>query len=386
MITSIQAEQIIKKNLPSGRIQAGPVPYQGKWLFSVYVDDTLEEDLDPFYSVDRFGNFSGFSITADPETFLDLFESHINLVHNSLMHYGVKGMKWGVRKDRKPAANASSLSVTMETGLNVVKPLLTMVVPRANLASRAAMVAVKAALTGKAITTTALAASYASPMAFAGYAVSAADSGAYRVPGVALKNAVRGGWPKNESLADKNLSVSQIQSRVVKGINSQYPGLGTTNNCLRCSYAYEMRRRGYDVSATKTMMASGQKATTQKFMNKSFSSASKVQAQKPTRTGISAKLLGNRPTESDAFSALSKEPNRSRGEFQMSWGPFMGGHSISYEIINNKPVFFDTQSGKTYSSPSQLKALTSRAKKMTYMRLDDKDLNNFALTAWIKDA
>jgi len=83
---------------------------------------------------------------------------------------------------------------------------------------------------------------------------------------------------------------------------------------------------------------------------------------------------------------LAKQPDRSRGDLQMSWGPMMGGHSVAYEVVNKKQVIFDTQSGKTYSTPSELNALTQRAQGLSFNRLDNKNLNEIGLTAWMKDA
>lgn len=69
----------------------------------------------------------------------------------------------------------------------------------------------------------------------------------------------------------------------------------------------------------------------------------------------------------------------------MRWGPMMGGHSVAYEIINKKPVIFDTQSGKSYSTASELNKLTKHAKGMSFNRLDNKKLNQTGMTAWVKD-
>ena len=390
MVSEEQAVSAIQKNLPNGKIQAGPVQYQGKWLFSVFLDDELDGSLDPFYAVDiQSGQFSGFSITQDPDTIIDLFEKNIR--HSEfLAHYGVKGMKWGVRKDNNTSGTSSIVngptqaSKSIESGLNQVKPLLGMVVPTANLRGKAITMAMVAARTGGKVSMATLKASFVSPAAIAGYAVSAVDSGAYRIPGMLAKNAIRGGWPKNEALSKSNMGVQEIQDKVVKAINPQYPGIGTTNNCLRCSYTYEMRRRGFDVAATKTIMASGQTGLGQNVMTGFKNVRTRVTASQPKYTGIVGAIRGNRPTEADVFKTLAQQPNRSRGEFQMSWGTMMGGHSISYEIVNRKPVLFDTQSGRTYSKASELEALTRRAKSFKYTRLDDKNLDEFALPAWIK--
>lgn len=36
--------------------------------------------------------------------------------------------------------------------------------------------------------------------------------------------------------------------------------LGSFMNCRRCTFAYELSRRGYDVQATKTLIGTGQDA------------------------------------------------------------------------------------------------------------------------------
>jgi hypothetical protein len=146
-----------------------------------------------------------------------------------------------------------------------------------------------------------------------------------------------------------------------------------------------MRRRGYDVAATKTAMASGQTGIGVRIMTKSLNAGTKIpKTNKPT--GITSIFKNKRPSENDVFKVLGKQPDGSRGDFQMRWGAMMGGHSVAYEIVKGKPVIFDTQSGKTYQTPAELRALTARAKGFKFNRLDDKDLNSVAITAWVKDS
>lgn len=386
MISQTEAADFVETQIPDGVIQAS-IEWDGKWIFCVYRDDPDEGQLDPFYAVDQeTGVLAGYSIVGDADTagILDAFNAaleHDAMVGDFLAHYGVKGMKWGVRKDRQ-TSGSSAASQKAEKTLNTVKPLLAMVTPRANLQSKVLQVG-QAAAAGMDLKK-ALNASLVSPMAIAGYAVSAADSGAYRVPGMIAKNAIRGGFPKDPSLSKPNMSVKDLQNKVMKPINPDYPGLGTTNNCLRATYTYEMRRRGYDVAATKTIMASGQTNMTARVMTKSLSTGSKIKNPNAP-TGIKSLFINKPPTAKDAFDALSKQPNGSRGDFQMRWGPFMGGHSVAYEIVRGKPVIFDTQSGKTYSTPAELNALVGRAQALSFNRLDNKDLNSMGITAWVKD-
>ena len=398
-----QAAKIVQDNIPDGEIQASAL-YNGKWLFSVFTDDGVEGDLDPFYAVDETsGAFSGFSITGDEDIEAVIEAFNASITHSEfLAHYGVKGMKWGKRKAEDSSSGGtgsgasktgpSTFSKNAETTLNVVKPLAGMFVPTANLRQKAMQVsAIMAQGAGQVTLKAAMKTSFLSPAAIAGYIVSAADSGAYRVPPMVVKNSIRGGWPTKRELAKVPMSVEEIQSKVIKDINPQYPGLGTTNNCLRATYTYEMRRRGFDVAATKTMMASGQSIIGTHVMTKSMNVGTKIEGS-PFKKGDTrtAKVLNAffkiPPTASQTFAALSKQPNGSRGDLQMSWGPLMGGHSVAYEIIGGKPVVFDTQSGKTYSTPKELNKLTIMAQSMKFNRLDDKNLNDFAMAAWIKDA
>lgn len=65
MLNINQAIEIIKKNLPNGKIQAHIV-YGGVFLFQVFRDDPFEEEMDPYFSVDQeTGEFRDFSIFDD---------------------------------------------------------------------------------------------------------------------------------------------------------------------------------------------------------------------------------------------------------------------------------------------------------------------------------
>jgi len=133
------------------------------------------------------------------------------------------------------------------------------------------------------------------------------------------------------------------------------------------------------------MLASGQTALGTKIMTKSIHSKTKIKSTKQL-TPIKRLFVNNPPSAQQVMDTLAKQPDRSRGDLQMSWGPMMGGHSVAYEVVNKKPVIFDTQSGKTYSTPSELNALTQRAQGLSFNRLDNKNLNEIGLTAWMKDA
>ena len=75
MLDKKASTEIVKQNFPEGKIQA-VVQYKSLYLFQVFTTNPFEEELDPFYSVDReTGDFRDFSILTDGPTsvLLDLF-------------------------------------------------------------------------------------------------------------------------------------------------------------------------------------------------------------------------------------------------------------------------------------------------------------------------
>lgn len=137
-----------------------------------------------------------------------------------LGHHGVKGMKWGVRKDRKVGGDYDALAV-----------------PAAYAAMLLGMYGTKKV-------------------------ISYLDSGKIRENKARSKAFVTrspvANWKTDPKLASKSLSPDQIHKNVVKQINPDFPASGTKMNCRRATLSYELRRRVYDVKATKSRFATGQ--------------------------------------------------------------------------------------------------------------------------------
>ena len=65
MLNEKQAAAIIAKKIPKGTIQ-NVIDYRGLFIFQVFIEDPFEEDMDPFYSVNKqTGEFKEFSIITD---------------------------------------------------------------------------------------------------------------------------------------------------------------------------------------------------------------------------------------------------------------------------------------------------------------------------------
>lgn len=225
-------------------------------------------------------------------------------------------------------------------------------------------------------------------------------------------------WPTDDSLKGKK-TVKQIENTVIPGVNPEYGKLGTVNNCRRATVAYELRRRGINVEARKTMSATGQNDagmvealggggllsnTAQSIVGKVTGKTSPLQDymakmnkdNKLSETGGwdaikaafgSSKAYDKIATEGaeKVFKGLDKQPEGSRGELAVYWLSG-GGHSVAYEIIGGKAVIFDTQNGKTYQSPKEMVDAGWATSSSQFTRLDNEKFDKNFVERWVKDA
>lgn len=211
---------------------------------------------------------------------------------------------------------------------------------------------------------------------------------------------------KNTDLARQDLSADQILDKVVKRINPGYGQIGTTNNCKRCTYAYEMSRRGFDVKATNTLNGIGQniygtyKATHKKgsYMAEAYKKIfdTNISPEQINNKFLDEMVVGSKniakKTDSyakDIFSKITENPNNARGELSVMWninGIPAGGHSMAWEIINNNPIIFDCQTGDKYNMESFKKEFDNIIGSASITRLDNIDLNDDFLLRWVRNA
>ena len=215
----------------------------------------------------------------------------------------------------------------------------------------------------------------------------------------------------NQKLS-RRMSVDEIMTDVVPQINPGYGGFGTKMNCRRATYAYELRRRGYDVKATKSTRARGQNLggvlnaqsdSTKNYVPSSgIGTIGRAVKEKAMRTlGIAKKtplldeieanaLRGGGRLKSigiDVFGNLKDQPDGARGEIAFMWEAG-GGHSVAWEKISGVVHVFDTQSGKAFTNLSDLLAdyPTPKPNATTFQRLDDVALNTDFLLRWAQNA
>jgi len=211
---------------------------------------------------------------------------------------------------------------------------------------------------------------------------------------------------KKPSLSNPDWDVDDIHRNVVKHINPEFGAMGTKMNCRRATFSYEMRRRGYDVKATKTTNANGQNtmgllnalSPGKKIQNTSAQNVARKTLKEATyaysgkekpvtdlsknfAAGGKQKIPGG---SKSIFDTLAKEPDGSRGELGVMWN-MGGGHSMAYEVVKGKPVVFDGQTGKVYKTPLEFMDMPA-VKNAGFTRLDNVDLNVDYLMRWMTNA
>lgn len=326
------------------------------------------------------------------------------IVDGQLYHHGIKGQKWGVRRYQNkdgtltPAGKKRRSENEVDDG---DKP-----VEKKKLSNKQ-----KAIIAGTAIVA-----------AYATYKF--VDSGKATqliTKGKEFMGLSESGFKKNMDLARKDMSADEIFDTVVSRINPEYGGVGTKNNCRRCTFAYEMSRRGYDVKATKSISGTGQTGLgLAKAKNDSVSSAlgeffdtfetndyagkkfmdtlmgkeiniPKFNPDLDTSSTVNFDLSVTRgrrkhgqAVSQKLFDTIRQQPDGARGELNMSWRAG-GAHSMVYEIIKGEPVIFDCQTGKKYNSKTFVD-MAANIKSLHYSRLDNIDLNADFLKRWVQNA
>lgn len=189
-------------------------------------------------------------------------------------------------------------------------------------------------------------------------------------------------WKTDKSLASHTMGVQELKSKVADKVNPDFGKFGTAANCRRCTFAYEMRRRGNNVQATRTTMATGQNT---KGLYKAITPGARRPIGKPKGLESLWGKIKVDPNPNAIFKSLSKQPNGARGELGIGF-KMGGGHSLAWEIVKGKPIIFDTQKHITYSKPEDITRVMNSTNAAGITRLDNVKLNNDFLLRWLKNA
>ena len=324
-----------------------------------------------------------------------------------LMHYGIKGMRWGVVHEYEAVGRSNSktkltkeqkdeqLYATKISGQKKTKKQLKLEAKYKNKGMSSKEAEIKAYKTARNIRRAKIA-GVAIVSAYAGYKVGSfvKDSGQL----TALKNR-NIDFNIDKSLASKNMSSDEIMNKIVSHINPGYGEKGTTMNCKRCTYAYEMSRRGYNVKATKSVKMTGQNLAGDYNVRHNTGGKNKLGI---TMTGafkdaFTSSLKGENYVEkiqknriqvsvNEVNNVLSnKMPSGSRGEIIVKWKSG-AQHSMAWEHLGDKAFIFDCKTNTKYSMDDFMKQLAPNITGTDLVRLDNVDFDMKYIKRWVQNA
>lgn len=226
---------------------------------------------------------------------------YYTLASDELYHYGVIGMKWGVRKDRY-ASRPTTRAVRRRSkeDLDNIKAI-----------QRYDNVQHMRILNGR---------NFVANSKVMQYKLSRIGSEIQNSLPLKKRN-----FTKDEDLAVINPGG---KSTTVSG----------SNNCLLCTVAYDMRRRGYNVIANQRAPIEYLYDIGDEDLSYMYPKAKKYKAE----------------TLSDITSKVVKQGNGSRGALLCTWKGSKSGHVVAYEVENNQMVLYDAQDGTKYTNPNDL--------------------------------
>ena len=186
-------------------------------------------------------------------------------------------------------------------------------------------------------------------------------------------NAERESNPIDKKTGFHKKTIKMDEAEDLKRVNPEINNFNsnTKSNCMLCTTAYELRRRGYDVRAEKAGIGYDDNDINRWFPDAKLKSIDMGKENQLGKT-ISATVGLNNNYAKEVIKSIEKDqPNGARGNLIVRWGGG-GAHSMVYEIKNNKLVILDSQLNKIYTNPE--KVLRSCI-NVQYARLDNLRFN-----------
>ena len=273
--------------------------------------------------------------------------------NDELYHYGVKGMKWGVRKEYEPHPREKSSKVEEPSSEKKKKGLTD---------KQKKYLKIGVAVVGAAL------------VAYGGYKIYSSynDIGKKFDPETGFR------------LLDKELTDEQILNRINPGRIRFFSSFknkeiisGSSTNCMLCTTDYELLKRGYDVRAGFDNSGRG-------FMpNELFPKLFKdYKGTTKIYQSIDAIDLDRNDQIHDIYENvidnLKSQGSGSRGNIMVWWNRALGsgGHSMIWENVNGNIEFKDGQTGVIYKDfEKQILSNVNTFKPVEILRTDNLTLD-----------
>ena len=267
-------------------------------------------------------------------------------MHNDyLVHHGILGMKWGVRKYQDTNGNLTTAGKKRYVSDNKNK---------FNLTDQQKETAKKIAIGAAAVGGTLL-------VAYGAYKLHNKNVGDVSSLGKSYVESI-GKVSKTASNYEESLS-DDAKAVNRGGLLADLFLRNRSENCSYCTTAMDARRRGYDVSSGWTPHGEIPSRIA------SFYKGAKVEHFDPS-SGV------YKPN--DFYSLKKKLVSQGEGASGHIIGLYNsgGGHDIYYEVHNNKLNIVDAQIGKTYTSDSDMSKKLKYFHDIRYMRTDNLDFSD----------
>lgn len=287
-----------------------------------------------------------------------------------IVHHGVKGQKWGVRRSLGPSGHivgskyATDSSKSKSSGSEKDgSPLLAMgLALSVGLSAPAAYQVLRSPASGR-IKTQQLGQAYMSTvLGLTGFgAVNVATTIASQANKVVKTSAETFTREKMDIKMKTSLESPESDAKKINPKVNAWSE-GTLNNCANATLAYEMRRRGYDVTA-KPLYGG-------RLRDDTYSQYKNAEITTKERTSVFSNFTKEAKTQ--MFNDLAKHPNGSRGAVQVSFTKPGAGHIFNWEKTNGVVKLIDAQD---YGSKPEKIFNRDMLKSVSYFRTDNLQLD-----------
>ena len=155
-------------------------------------------------------------------------------------------------------------------------------------------------------------------------------------------------------------------------------GKNTKNNCMLCTTAYDLRRRGFDVTAGLAKKGFGVNDLLSWYPKGKINRINLFKDKTKNGPAVLEMLnpLAKRNYIKEVEKQLISSGENSRGNIMVRWdGLAFAGHSMIYEVNNGKVKIMDGQTNRIYSNIFDSPLAGVQLNSVSFMRFDNVEPN-----------